>query len=44
LVKKGYGSVKEIEEWDADRFLDVVEFESIQNDLEAYHYQKAKER
>jgi len=40
MVKKGYGSLDEIERWDSDRFLDVVEFESIQSDLEAYYYQQ----
>lgn len=39
IVKKGYGSISEIEQWDSERFLDVVEFEMIQSDIEAYHYQ-----
>ncbi len=40
LCKKGYGSLVEIEEWDAKQFLDVLEYESILRDIEAYQLKK----
>lgn len=40
LAKRGYGSISEIEQMDTPQFLDLVEFEHIQNDIELYHMQK----
>lgn len=37
LVRKGYGSLDELEQWDTPRLLDVVEYEHIQSDLEAHY-------
>jgi len=34
LVKRGYGTVAEIEEWDSPQFFNAIEFEKIQNDIE----------
>jgi len=42
LARKGYGSVAEIEQWDTPCFLDAVEFEQIQNDIELYHIQQSR--
>lgn len=42
LVKAGYGTVGEIEQWDTPRLLDAVEFEMIQRDIELYHMQKPR--
>jgi hypothetical protein len=42
LSKKGYGSIKELQEWDTDQFLDAVEFESICADIEYYEMNKAQ--
>jgi hypothetical protein len=36
LVKKGYGSLEEIRALDSLDFLDLVEYESMQNDIERY--------
>jgi len=36
LVKAGFGSLKEIEELDSDRFLDLIEYEAISMDINAY--------
>jgi len=36
LVKAGFGSLREIEELDSDRFLDLIEYEAISMDINAY--------
>jgi hypothetical protein len=33
LAKKGYGTVKEIKDWDTKQFLDAVEFDTIENSI-----------
>ena len=40
LARKGYGTVDQIEQWDTPKFLDAVEYEQIQQDIELYHYQQ----
>ena len=42
LAKAGYGTVADIRAMDAQEFLDLIEFESIQRDIETYYYEKAK--
>ena len=37
LCKKGYGSLAELNDLDTPEFLDLVEFESIINDIEQHH-------
>ncbi|WP_373073899.1 hypothetical protein [Sulfurimonas sp.] len=34
LVKKGYGSLLEIKEFDTPELLDIIEYESIMSDIE----------
>lgn len=34
LAKQGYGSVNEIEQWDATKFLDALEYEYITSSIE----------
>lgn len=36
LVRKGYGTVKEISEWDTPELLDAVEYERIQSEIERH--------
>lgn len=36
LVKAGYGSVEELRKLDSDDFLDLLEYESISNDIYSY--------
>jgi hypothetical protein len=42
LARRGYGSLQELERMDTPQFLDLVEFEHIQNDIELYHMQQGK--
>lgn len=42
LVKKGYGSITEIESWDTDKFYDVLDYENLNNDIETLVYEDAK--
>ena len=42
LSKKGYGSLSEMREIDTPEFLDLVEFESIINDIDQHHIDGAK--
>lgn len=44
LVKAGYGSLAELEALDTSDFLDLVEFESISRDIEAYYVERAHKR
>jgi len=39
LVKQGYGTRSEIEQWDTTEFLDAVEYERIQKDIEWFTFQ-----
>lgn len=41
LARQGYGSIREIQDMDPVEFLDLVEFENIQQDLELHHIQNA---
>jgi len=41
LVKKGYGSLKEIQSLDTDEFLDCIEFEEIQSAIECHLIEEA---
>lgn len=34
LVKKGYGSLYEVKEFDTPELMDIIEYESIMNDIE----------
>ena len=34
IVKAGYGSLEEIKSLDTTDYLDIIEFESIQNDIQ----------
>jgi len=42
LVKKGYGSLKEIQNLDTSPFLDCLEFEEIQNAVESHIMEEVK--
>lgn len=42
LARKGYGSVAELHRMDTPEFLDLIEFERIQQDIEAYHMQQSE--
>lgn len=42
LVKAGYGSLKELQELDTTEYLDIVEFEMIRGDIEAYEAERVK--
>ena len=44
LAKLGYGSVDEIENWDSPRFLDVLEYENICNEIRTYEQDQALKR
>jgi len=39
LAKQGYGTLSEIKELDTKDFLDLLEYEQINNDLEWHHIQ-----
>lgn len=42
LARQGYGSVKEIREWDTPQFLDAVEYEQICSDIELYKIEESR--
>lgn len=44
LARKGYGSIAELSEMDTPEFLDLVEFERIQQDIEQYKIQERERR
>jgi len=44
LVRRGYGSLTELQQWDTPAILDAIEYERIQDDLEAYQLQQIEER
>ncbi len=44
LSKNGYGSVNEIEQWDTPRFLDALEYEFIQTNIEKELYQREERK
>ncbi|MFY4742591.1 hypothetical protein ACOTVT_03720 [Aliarcobacter butzleri] len=38
LVKKGYGSLKELKELDTDEIINIIDYENMMNDIEALAY------
>lgn len=42
LVKAGYGSLKEIQELDTKEFLDCIEYENINNTVQNFIYEDAR--
>ena len=40
LVKKGYGTLKEVKELDTDEFLSIVEYENMMSDIESLIYEE----
>lgn len=42
LVKKGYGSLKEVKDLDTEEIFKIVEYESIINDIETLALEDAK--
>ncbi|MBE0469597.1 MAG: hypothetical protein IBX55_08855 [Methyloprofundus sp.] len=42
LSKRGYGSIKELQELDTPDFLDVVEFEQMSNAIERYEIEQRR--
>ena len=42
MAEKGYGTLDQIEQWDSDRFLDILEIISIKNQIESYTIQEAR--
>jgi len=42
LVKAGYGSLKEIQELDTKEFLDCIEYENINNTIQNFIYEDAR--
>jgi len=43
LIKKGFGSLKEVMEFDTDIIYEILEYESIINDIEQLEYNEMKE-
>jgi hypothetical protein len=41
LVKAGYGSLREVEEFDSKEFLDCLEYEEIKNAIESHQIEEA---
>jgi hypothetical protein len=44
LSKAGYGSIKELRELDTHEFLNLIEFENIQNDIQTHLMDEAKNK
>jgi len=44
LAKQGYGTPREIQEWDTDLFLDALEYEAIGNAIERHIQWKAEKK
>lgn len=44
LARKGYGTLEQIKNMDTTEFLDVVEYESIVQDIEQYHIQQSRKK
>ena len=42
LSKQGYGSLTEILSMDTEQFLDLIEFERIQQDIERHYLEQSK--
>ncbi|MFW2306489.1 hypothetical protein [Aliarcobacter butzleri] len=38
LVKKGYGSLKELKELDTDEIINIIDYENMMNDIESLVY------
>ena len=43
MVKKGYGSLQEVKEFDTKDIYEILEYESILSDIEQLEYEQAKE-
>lgn len=44
LVKKGYGSLNEVKEFDTDEIMQILEYEYILNGIEHLEYEEKKEK
>jgi hypothetical protein len=42
IVKAGYGSLKEIKELDTPDYLDIIEFERMQSDIQDHIIKEAR--
>lgn len=42
MVKRGYGSVQEVEALDTEDFLSAIEYEMINDDIERYELEQAR--
>lgn len=42
LVKSGWGSLSDIQQWDTTQFLDALEYENISNDIQQHCNQKGE--
>ncbi|MFW2452492.1 hypothetical protein [Aliarcobacter butzleri] len=38
MVKKGYGSLKELKELDTDEIINIIDYENMMNDIESLVY------
>ncbi|WP_165388736.1 hypothetical protein [Aliarcobacter butzleri] len=38
LVKKGYGSLKELKKLDTDEIINIIDYENMMNDIESLVY------
>ncbi|MFX4154232.1 hypothetical protein ACOL23_04735 [Aliarcobacter butzleri] len=38
LVKKGYGSLKELKQLDTDEIINIIDYENMMNDIESLVY------
>jgi len=44
LVKKGYGTIQDIEALDTPQFLDALEYENILSDIESHEQKEAESK
>lgn len=44
LARRGYATVTELLQWDTPELFDLIEFERIQQDIEQYQIDQARER
>lgn len=42
LVKKGYGSLQEVKEFDTDEIMQILEYEYLLNGIEQLEYEESK--
>lgn len=42
IVKKGYGTLKEVKQMSVVEFMDIVEYEQIISDIENYQIEQSK--